>query len=190
MRKSFYGLKQADLGHCLETLRTSIDWLTIRSVSQGRIWPWLPFLWTVYLVASRRQQAVTRLGQEMSTRFEVRDLGNVGYCLGIEITQNGNHIAMNQRGYIKHLLNRFGMIDSEPLATSVDRSVNLKKNEFPNEEDARLLYREHVGALTYLTSTTRLDVIFVESYLGQFNNCYRVEHWNTAKCVLRYLTWA
>lgn len=123
----------------------------------------------------------------MSTRFEVRNLGNVGYCLGIEITQNGNHIAMNQRGYIKHLLNRFGMIDSEPLATPVDRSVNLKKNEFLNEEDARLPYREHVGALTYLTSTTRLDVIFVESYLGQFNNCYRVEHWNTAKYVLRYL---
>lgn len=44
-----------------------------------------------------------------------------------------------------------------------------------------------MSALTYLAVTTRPDISFSVSYLGQFNNCYGKEHWSAAKRVLRYL---
>jgi hypothetical protein len=51
----------------------------------------------------------------------------------------------------------------------------------------KLPYRELLVSLTYLSTTTRPDISFGVSYLGQFNNCYGEEHWTAAKRVLRYL---
>lgn len=48
-------------------------------------------------------------------------------------------------------------------------------------------YRELVGSLTYLASSTRPDIAFSASYLGQFNNCFDETHWKAAKRVLKYL---
>ncbi|KAB0795833.1 hypothetical protein PPYR_09894, partial [Photinus pyralis] len=54
-------------------------------------------------------------------------------------------------------------------------SSNFKlKKKFP--------YRELVGVLT-----TRLDIWFPVNYLGQFNNCYGINHWTVSKRLLRYL---
>ena len=79
------------------------------------------------------------------------------------------------------------MSECKPVATPIDTSLKLRKNENQTEEDAKLSYRELVGALTYLSTTTRPDIAFVASHLGQFNNSYGVEHWKTAKRALRYL---
>lgn len=63
----------------------------------------------------------------------------------------------------------------------------LQKPQNQSSEDAKLPYRELVGSLMYLASSTRPDIAFAASYLGQFNNCYSEEHWRAAKRVLRYL---
>lgn len=56
----------------------------------------------------------------------------------------------------------------------------------PDQEN-RLPYRELVGCLTYLASSTRPDISFIVSSLGQFNNKFDESHWKAAKRVLRYL---
>ncbi|EFN65994.1 Retrovirus-related Pol polyprotein from transposon TNT 1-94, partial [Camponotus floridanus] len=72
-------------------------------------------------------------------------------------------------------------------ATPVTSGLRLEKNETQSDEDLRLPYRELVGALTYLASTTRPDISFAVSNLGQYNNCFGANHWKAAKRVLRYL---
>lgn len=79
------------------------------------------------------------------------------------------------------------MTDSKPVATPIDASLKLERNESGSEEDSKLPYRELVGALTYLATTTRPDISFAASHLGQFNNCFSVQHWKAAKRVLSYL---
>lgn len=139
------------------------------------------------LIASRHEKEITKLGQKLSSHFEVKSLGEVNYCLGVEFTQGNGYIAMHQRGYVKDLLSRFGMTDSKPVATPIDASLKLERNESGSEEDSKLPYRELVGALTYLATTTRPDISFAASHLGQFNNCFSVQHWKAAKRVLSYL---
>lgn len=125
--------------------------------------------------------------RKLSREFEVKDLGEEKYCLGVEFNQSRGQVTMCQQGYVMELLKRFGMSECKPVATPVDASSRLQKNQEQSTEFDKLPYRELVGALTYLSTTTRPDIAFAVSYLGQFNNCYGTSHWTAAKRVLRYL---
>jgi hypothetical protein len=123
----------------------------------------------------------------LADQFEIKDLGDVKHCLGVEFSQVDGQVTMHQRGYVADVLERFGMSECKPVGTPVDLSTKLKRNGEQTEEDLKLPYRELVGALTYLATTTRSDISFAVSCLGQFNNCYKEKHWKAAKRVLRYL---
>lgn len=95
---------------------------------------------------------------------------------------------MHQKGYIRDLLERFGMIDSKPVNTPMDVNVKLTKLEQdPSIEEKRLPFRELIGALMYLSVATRPDIAHAVSALSQFNTCFGQIHWTAAKRVLRYL---
>ena len=139
------------------------------------------------LVASRDKKAINDLGSELGKYFELKDLGYAKCCLGIEIVQENGTISLHQRGYVQELLERFNMAESKPVSTPFDTGIKLVKMSNTSEEDKKLPYRELVGALTYLSTSTRPDIAFAVSCLGQFNNCFGAEHWRAAKRVLRYL---
>lgn len=48
-------------------------------------------------------------------------------------------------------------------------------------------YRQLLGSLMYLVTSTRPDIMFAVSYLSQFCSAYGPEHWKAGKRVLRYL---
>lgn len=138
------------------------------------------------LIMSRDPKMIKKFHGQLSKKFKVKDLGEAGYCLGIEFSQSSGKISMQQRGYLNDLLNRFGMLDSKPVSTPMDPSVKLTKQD-RTEEDCKLPYRELVGALMYLAICTRPDITYAVSHLSQFNDCYGKIHWTAAKRVLRYL---
>ena len=140
-----------------------------------------------FYVAGRCEEKISRLEQELSEQFDIKSMGDVKYCLGVEFVRSGQYITMHQRGYVMDLLNRFGMLDSKPVVTPINFGTKMMQNNSPTEEESKLPYRELIGALTYLATTTRPDISFAVSYLGQFNNCYDFTHWKAAKRVLRYL---
>lgn len=138
------------------------------------------------IVASNNPTILKKLKNHLNSNFEIKDLGEINYCLGVEFTRSDRKICMNQRGYINELLSRFGMTEANTVGTPLDQNVRLTKQK-ESQIDERLPYRELVGALTYLAVTTRPDICFAVSYLGQFNHCYQKAHWSAAKRVLRYL---
>lgn len=139
------------------------------------------------LVASRDQKKIDELRRGLSKHFEIKNIGPAKHCLGIEFQQSKQRVTMSQPGYIRSLLERFKMTECHPVVTPLDPGLKLKKAEVQSDEDLKLPYRELVGALTYLASTTRPDISYAVSFLGQFNNCYSSEHWKVAKRVVRYL---
>lgn len=54
-------------------------------------------------------------------------MGNVGYCLEIEFSQDHGKVTIYQKGYIIDLLKRFNMFDSKPAKTLTDPNVKLTK---------------------------------------------------------------
>jgi len=48
-------------------------------------------------------------------------------------------------------------------------------------------YASVVGSLMYAQTCTRLDISFAVGMLGRYQSNPRLDHWKTAKKVLRYL---
>lgn len=140
------------------------------------------------LVASKQQKSITELRQYLSRMFEIKDLGKIKYCLGIEFSQDDDGYTMRQKGYIKDVLDRYGMYECKTVSTPLDLSTKLKRNEEKSDDEGKNLpYRELIGAMMYLAMCTRPDIAHTVSYLGQYNSCYDKTHWTAAKRVLRYL---
>ena len=65
------------------------------------------------LVVSKNLTEIERFKSYLASRFEVKALGEAKYCLGIEISRHRDSISLNQIGYIKDILERFGMSDAK-----------------------------------------------------------------------------
>ena len=65
----------------------------------------------------------TRLAEE----FDMKDLGNLRYFLGMEITRNDYAISVSQRKYTLDLLKETDMMASKPTDTPMDSNVKLEK---------------------------------------------------------------
>lgn len=196
LKKSLYGLRQAGRSWYGKLNRTLCDLGAepttsdpcVYSMGEGEDLLIILIYVDDILIASKSDKMIKELKENLSRKFELKDIGNVNYCLGIEFSQDENGVSLNQRGYITDLLNRFGMMDSKIISTPMDSNVKMiNPTEPATDEEEKLPYRELVGALTYLAVATRPDISYAVSCLGQFNNCYRKIHWTAAKRVLRYL---
>lgn len=58
--------------------------------------------------------------------FAVRDLGDLHYCLGIQITRSTNSLTLHQQGYIRDILERIKMTEATPLSTLADAHSKLQ----------------------------------------------------------------
>ena len=96
----------------------------------------------------------------------MEDLGKISWFLGIEFAHEHEKITMCQSRYIERLLNRFGMQDCKSKYTPCDMNTNKLSNLNGEEIDAKL-YREIVGALIYVMTSTRPDLCYIVTKLSQ-----------------------
>ena len=65
------------------------------------------------------------LMKNLSKEFEVKDLGQLRYFLGIEIARNPTGIVLSQRKYVLDLLSETGMLGCRPASTPIDPNHKL-----------------------------------------------------------------
>ena len=58
-------------------------------------------------------------------RFEMIDMDELHYFLGIEVIQTPVGIVLSQRHYILNLLYKFGMTECKPVSTPFDQNLKL-----------------------------------------------------------------
>lgn len=117
----------------------------------------------------------------------MKDLGKAQKVLGISIRQKKGMVKLDEVSYISDVLNRFNMKDCKGVATPISTGQMLKKPEKKNYLPENVPYQELGGCLMYLAVCMRPDIVHTVHILSQFNNCYSLEHWQAANCVLRYL---
>ena len=86
---------------------------------------------------------------DMQSEFEMSMMGELNYFLGLQIKQTNDGIFVNQEKYCKELIKRFGMENSKHLATPMNTSCYLDKDESGQPVDAKQ-YRGMIGSLLYL----------------------------------------
>lgn len=137
------------------------------------------------IVAYSSERVLKTTKEILIQAFEIRDMGPLKFCLGIDFNQKNGVISMGQKGYIQKLLKRFDMENCKQISTPMEIRPKLIKAE--NKEESNVPYQNLIGALMYLAVATRPDIMYSVSYLSQFNTCYDNTHWKAAKRILRYL---
>ena len=103
-------------------------------------------------------------------------MGFVHYYLGIEVTQHPKFIFLSLKKCIGDMLNKFGMVECNPLTTPMEQNLKLtptKGNEF---EDATK-YKQLVGSLNCLI-TTRPNISFFVGIFSRFMQKPCEGHWS------------
>lgn len=59
------------------------------------------------------------LKEALCNAFKMKDLGPATFCIGTHITYECQGIALDQKAYISEVIQRFGMADSNPIATVI-----------------------------------------------------------------------
>ncbi|KAD4584677.1 hypothetical protein E3N88_22278 [Mikania micrantha] len=122
----------------------------------------------------------------MKKEFEMTDLGQMKYFLGVEITQRSGSISMVQKKYAKEVLERFGLWEGNSVKNPiVPGSIFAVDNDAEQEVDDSE-YKCLVGSLMYLT-VTRPDLMFAVGFIARFMTKPKEFHMQLAKRILRYV---
>lgn len=136
-------------------------------------------------------EAVSAAKEQVKSVFEVTDLGEVTYHLGMEVTRDWEKgtISLSQCKYTAELLDRFGMTDSRPVGTPAEPKTKLQAAVgAPLGAGGISLYREQVGSMMYLASCTRPDIAQAVGALARFMSAPTAVHERAVKHLLRYVS--
>ncbi|KAG3047778.1 hypothetical protein PI125_g26812 [Phytophthora idaei] len=117
------------------------------------------------ILASSSDELLESTKRVLSKRFEMTDLGELEYFLGMEIKngRDSGEVTVRQTKFLKSILTKFGMQDSKPVKTPQDPGLKLTKNTCEGgcqHEDTmkNVPCRSAVGGLMYLMVATRPDL--------------------------------
>ncbi|GMF27841.1 unnamed protein product [Phytophthora fragariaefolia] len=137
---------------------------------------------------------VNKMKEMFRSRFKMKDLGELHYILGWEITRNREErtIFIGQRKYVESVLQKFGMDKCNGCKTPGTPGLKLTKAMSPSGYDERKLMeskpcRSVIGSLMYLMLGTRPDLAYLVRECSQFLENPGITHWQAAKRGLRYL---
>uniref|UniRef100_A0AAV1TRR0 Reverse transcriptase Ty1/copia-type domain-containing protein n=1 Tax=Peronospora matthiolae TaxID=2874970 RepID=A0AAV1TRR0_9STRA len=138
------------------------------------------------LMTGSSLELIARTKNDLKTRFEMTDSGKCAFALGIEILDGEDgSVSMCQRRYVNDILKCFGMEECKAVASPVDVSSRLMSSNSASKIDVP--FREAVGALMHLTTTTRPDIAYAVSFVSRFTENPQEEHWVAVKRFFRYL---
>ena len=143
------------------------------------------------LLASDSLAELTKVKAELQTCFDMDDVGDASFALGIKITRDraARTLTISQGAYLRDVLTRFDMRESRAVATPMEPKCKLAPATAETELDAagKTQYQSAVGALLHAARATRPDISFAMTALSQHCKAPTDQHWQAVKRVLRYV---
>src|SRR5688572_22945189 len=129
----------------------------------------------------------------LSSNFDMKDLGEATYVLGIEIHRDrlNGILGLSQRAYLEKVLKKYNMHASKATPAPIVKgdsfgNFQCSRNQYEIDQMKAVPYASAVGSLQYAQVCTRPDLAFVTGVLGRYQSNPGVEHWKMVKKALRY----
>ena len=169
-----YGLKQAPrawsdkIGQYLVTIGFQISnsdfSLYVKRTNRGIV---LVVIYVDDLIITGDSDAdINEVKLLLKQKFEMKDLGELRYFLGIEVIRSPSGIWLLQRQYGLDMLSKYGMTGCKPIFVPLEQNVKLNVETGELLEDITM-YRRIVGSLIYMT-ITRPNLSYAVGLVSQF----------------------
>lgn len=102
------------------------------------------------IVTGNDLKTIEEFKSSLDKQFKIKDLGNLKYILGIEVTRSKEWIYLCIKIYALDLLTNICLIGSKPSKVPLDQNLKLSRGKgelLPNP----MIYKRLVGKLMYLT---------------------------------------
>ena len=109
---------------------------------------------------------IANVKKVLGAEFDIKDLGELMYFLGIEVIRTFQGIWLLQRKYVLDMLQKYGMTVCKPMSTPLEQNMKLRADLGDVLEDPTM-YRKMVRSLIYAT-LTRPDMCDDVGVLSQF----------------------
>jgi hypothetical protein len=202
LRKSIYGLKQASRQWYLKFDKTIKEFGFKENVEDNCVYAKFKNGKYVFLIlyvddillANSDVSLLLETKKFLSSHFEMKDLGEARFVLGIEIHRDRlkGVLGLSQKTYIEKVLKKFNMHKCSASPAPIvkgDRygEFQCPKTQYEIDQMKTVPYASAVGSLQYAQVCTRPDIAYVTGLLGRFQSNPGSEHWKLVKKVLRYL---
>ncbi|XP_074288351.1 uncharacterized protein LOC141613508 [Silene latifolia] len=128
---------------------------------------------------------IDKIKHALHSAFSIKDLGQMRYFLGLEISRNHSGLMINQRKYIMDILNDLKMENCSDAKFPMQQGLKLSIDQgelLDNPEQYRRLIRRSL----YL-NMSRLDISYGVQHLSQFVSNSRIPQMQAALHVVKYL---
>ncbi|RVW25775.1 Retrovirus-related Pol polyprotein from transposon RE2 [Vitis vinifera] len=193
LRKSLYGLKQAPRCWFSKLVTALKGYGFLQSYSDYSLFTYttgnVQINVLVYvddlIISGNDSAALKTFKAYLSDCFKMKDLGVLKYFLGIEVARSSAGLFLCQRKYTLDIVSEAGLLGAKPCGFPIEQNhrLGLANGELLSNPES---YRRLVGRLIYL-AVTRPDLAYSVHILSQFMHEPRIEHWEAALRVVRYL---
>ena len=125
----------------------------------------------------------------LSSNFDMKDLGEASYVLGIEIHRDRSKgtLGLSQKAYIDRVLKRYNMHKCSATPAPVVKGDKFGKFQSPKtqyevDQMKAVPYASAVGSIMYAQVCTRPDLAYVTGL------CKRIQDWTTGRLLRKYCT--
>ncbi|KAK0605442.1 hypothetical protein LWI29_026876 [Acer saccharum] len=192
LHKSLYCLKQASrqwLAKFSEAIcsagfvQSRADY-SLFTKTQGKLFTALLIYVDDILITGNNPVSIAATKKFLHNHFNLKDLGNLKYFLGIEVSASKRGIFISQRKYALEIIEDVGLLGAAPIDTPMEQGLKLSDKSDSLKDPSR--HRRLVGRLIYLT-VSRLDITYAVHVLSRFMHQPRKLHMEAALRVVRYL---
>jgi len=190
-KKYCYGLHESPTAFN----RYFVDWITSQGFKQSKIDECLFYNGEMYvclyvddILYTGSDKHVAEFLVKLKKKFAITDLGTAETFLGIEIECTAETVVLHQRKYIETILNRFRMNSTNIKKTPMELDLKLQKMIGEcKDKTMQNAYRQKVGALLYLASSTLPTISYVVKELSRHLQHPTAQHMQACNRVFGYL---
>jgi len=192
LKKALYGLKQAGkawndkinnelIKINFKRLKTE-PCIYIKMSKEGHILCILAIYVDDILIAGKDNE-IEIVKHQIKKKFNIKDIGNVDFVIGIKFEKYKNGYFLHQKRYINDLLTKYNFDYTKQVKTLKPlENEKLKKKKFDETT-----YRSAVGSLLYLAICTRPDILFAVSKAARKSSEPNHEDWESIIKIFIYL---